>query len=46
MIDPVTRWLKIAQYEDKISISIEKLVEIMWLYRYPIQIEIFYDKER
>ena len=44
MIDPVTGWFKITQYNDKISISIEKLVETMWLTRYPRPKEITYDQ--
>ena len=44
MIDLVTGWSKIAQYEDKRSISIVNLVETMWLSRYPRPIEITYDQ--
>ena len=44
MINPVTGWFKIAQYEDKISISIANLVETIWLSRYPRPIEITYDQ--
>ena len=36
MIDPVTGWSEITQYDDKRAISIENLVETMWLTRYPI----------
>ena len=43
MIDPVTGWFEIAQYEDKIEISIANLVETMWLSRYLKPIEIMYD---
>ena len=35
MIDPVTEWFKITQYDDKRSISISKLVGNTWLSRYP-----------
>ena len=35
MIDPVTGWFEIAQYNDKIAISIADLVETMWMSRYP-----------
>ena len=38
MIDPVTGWFEIAQYEDKIAISIMNLVEATWLSRFPIPI--------
>ena len=44
MINPVTGWFKIAQYDDKIVIYIAKLVETTWLYRYPRPIEITYDQ--
>ena len=44
MIDLVTGWFEIAQYEDKIAISIVNLVETTWLYRYPRPIEIMYDQ--
>ena len=44
MIDPVTGWFEIAQYEDKIEISIANLVETTWLSRYPRPIEITYDQ--
>ena len=44
MTDPVTGWFEISQYEDKRAISIGNLVETMWLYRYPIPIEITYDQ--
>ena len=29
MTNPITVWFEIVQYEDKIAISIEKLVETM-----------------
>ena len=35
MIDSVTGWFEIAQYEDKRAISTKNLVETTWLYRYP-----------
>ena len=44
MIDPVTGWLEITQYNDKRVISIANLVETKWLYRYPIPMEITYDQ--
>ena len=34
MIDPVTGWFEIMQYNDKIAIYIANLVENMWIYRY------------
>ena len=33
MIDPVTVWFEITQYNYKREISIANLVEAMWLYR-------------
>ena len=44
MIDPVTGWSEITQYDDKRSISIANLVEITWLTRYPIPTDITYDQ--
>ena len=44
MIDPVTGWLEIIQYDDKIAITIANLVETMWLTRYPRPMEIKYDQ--
>ena len=38
MIDPVTGWSEITQYNDKRDISIANLVETTWLYRYPTPI--------
>ena len=32
MIDPVTGWFEIAQYDDKNAISIANLVETTWMY--------------
>ena len=44
MIDPVTRWFEISQYNNKIVISILNLIETMWLSRYPRTIEITFDQ--
>ena len=44
MIDPVTGWSEITQYNDKREISIAKLVECTWLFRYPRPTEIMYDQ--
>ena len=44
MIDPVTGWFEVVQYDDKIAIMITKLVETMWLSRYPRPIEIAYEQ--
>ena len=43
MIDPVTGWFEISQYENKRVISNANLVETTWLSRYPKPIEITYD---
>ena len=34
MIDPVTGWFEITQYNDKKGISILNLVETLWLSRF------------
>ena len=44
MIYPVNRWFQITQYNDKKAITIEKLVETMWLSRCPWPVEITYDQ--
>ena len=44
MINPVTGWFEITQYNDKGSIYIENLVETKWLSGYPRPIEIMYDQ--
>ena len=33
MLDPVSGWFEITQYDDKRAISIANLVETMWLTR-------------
>ena len=44
MIDPVTRWFELMQYDDKIVTSISDLVETKWLTRYPRPMEITCDQ--
>ena len=44
MIDPITVWFEITQYNNKIVISIANLVETMWLSRYPIPMEVTHDQ--
>ena len=44
MIDPMTGWFEVVQYDDKSEITIANLVEATWLYRYPRPIEITYDQ--
>ena len=45
MINPVTGWFEIAQYNYKGAIYIANLVETTWMSRYPRLIEITYDRE-
>ena len=42
MIDSVTGWFEVVQYDNKGAITIANLVETTWLSRYPIPIEITY----
>ena len=44
MIDPVTGWFEITEYDDKIAITISNLVETTCLTRYPRPMEITYDQ--
>ena len=44
IINPVTGWFEIAQYEDKILILITKLVKTTWMSRYLRPIVITYDQ--
>ena len=44
MIDTVTGWSEITQYNDKRVISIANLVETTWMSRYPVPMEITYDQ--
>ena len=44
IINPVTGWFEIVQYDDKIAITIVNLVETTWQSRYPRPIEITYDQ--
>ena len=44
MIDPVTGWFKITQYDDKIEITIANLVKTVWLTRYSRPMEITYNQ--
>ena len=46
MINPITRWFEVVQYDDKRAINIANLVETTWLSRYPRPMEIMYDQER
>ena len=43
MINPVSGWFEITQYDNKCIILIAYLVETMWLDRYPRPEEITYD---
>ena len=44
MIDPVTGWFKIMEYNNKHTIKIANLVEATWLTRYHWPMEIMYDQ--
>ena len=44
MIDPVTGWFDMTQYDNKRAISIANLVETIWLNIYLRPIEITYDQ--
>ena len=44
MINPVTGWFEIAQYDGKIVIYIANFVETVWLSRYLRLIEIRHDQ--
>ena len=44
MIDPVTGWFELTQYNDKKSTTIANLVNYMWLVQYPWLVEITYDQ--
>ena len=44
MIDPVTGWFEITQYDNKHTISIMNLVVTKWLTRYSRLTEITYDQ--
>ena len=44
IIDPVTGWFDITQYNDNKAMKIENLVETMWLIRYPWTVETTYDR--
>ena len=44
MIDSVTEWFEVTQYNEKKAISIVCLVETTWMSRYPIPMEKTYDQ--
>ena len=44
IIDPVTGWFEVTQYTDKIVVSIENLVETVWISRFSIPMKIMYDQ--
>ena len=44
MIDLVTGWFKITQYDNKIAISSVNLIETTRLTRYPRPMEVIYDQ--
>ena len=44
IIDLITGWYQITQYDNKCAITITNFVETMWLNRYPQPMEILYDQ--
>ena len=42
MIDPITAWFKITQYDKNRAMPIANLVETMWLNRHPRPMKIKY----
>ena len=44
MIDPVTGWFKILQYNDEHSVTISNLVDQAWICRYPRPEIILYNR--
>ena len=44
MIDPVTGWFEVTQYNDKKAMTIANLVETTWLVRYTWPVENTYDR--
>ena len=44
VINPITGWFEMAQYNDKRAISIANLVETTWMSRDHRPIEIMYDQ--
>ena len=44
MIDPVTGWFEITDYNNKRVIAIANLVKTAWLSRYPRPTEITHDQ--
>ena len=42
IIDPITGWFVISQYNDKKLMTIANLVITMWLYTYHCRMEIIY----
>ena len=46
MIEPVTWWIEITQYNDKKAMPIVNLIQTTWLVRYNWPVEIMYDRGR
>ena len=44
MIDPITGWFEVTQYNNKKAMTIANLVETPWLVLYPWPVEITYDR--
>ena len=44
MVNPVTGWSEMKQYNDKQVVAIAKLVETKWLVRYIWPVDIMHDR--
>ena len=44
MIDPVTGWSQVTQYNGKRAMAIANLIGTTWLSRYPRPMDITYDQ--
>ena len=45
IIDPITWWFEVTQYNNNKAMTITNLVETIWLVQYPWPVEITYDRE-
>ena len=44
IIDPITWWFEVTQYNNNKAMTITNLVETIWLVQYPWPVEITYDR--
>jgi len=44
MIDPATSWIEMKEIKHKDALNITNLVEQTWLTRYPLPMELTYDR--